>query len=496
MTATAATRKPLVLACLMSAMFMVAIEATVVATAMPNIVAKLGGFTYYSWVFSAFLLAQAATTVMFGKLADLYGRKPVMLAGLSVFLLGSILAGFAWSMPSLIAFRLVQGLGAGAIQPVSMTIIGDIYTLEERVKVQAYMGSVWGVSAIIGPLAGALIVQSLPWAWVFWINAPMGVAAIVGLWFTLHEKVEHLGRQVDYLGAGLFTLAVTALLLAIMPPAGASALTHPLVFAVIFLVAGPLFLWREHRARDPMVAIDLWAEPVIAAANGASLAAGVALIGLTAWLPVFVQAVLGRSPVVSGLTLTAMAFAWPVAANVSSRVLFRRIGMRATLRAGSVLIVLGAAVFPFLGASPNAVWLAGAGSFVMGFGMGMITMPSIMLIQTSVDWSRRGAATSSNVFSRLLGNTLGAAVMGAIINLQLELSGAGVTPEQVRGLMDRRPGAVASVDPVLKAALGTSLHWVFLAMAAVALLTLAAAFAMPHRAHLEMARGPAPRPAE
>jgi MFS family permease len=138
------TRRPLVVACLMSAMFMVAIEATVVATAMPQIVGKLGGFAYYSWVFSAFLLAQAATTVMFGKLADLYGRKPVMVAGLAVFLLGSILAGFSWSMTSLIAFRLVQGLEAGAIQPVSMTIVGDLYTLEERVKVQGYMGSVWG----------------------------------------------------------------------------------------------------------------------------------------------------------------------------------------------------------------------------------------------------------------------------------------------------------------------------------------------------------------
>lgn len=246
------TRRPLVLACLMSAMFMVAIEATVVATAMPQIVGKLGGFAYYSWVFSAFLLAQAATTVMFGKLADLYGRKPVMVAGLVVFLLGSILAGFSWSMTSLIAFRLVQGLGAGAIQPVSMTIIGDIYTLEERVKVQGYMGSVWGVSAIVGPLAGALIVQNLPWAWVFWINAPMGVAAIVGLLLVLHENVEHKARRVDYLGAGLFTVAVTALLLAIMPPAGESVLTHPALFGAIFLVVAPLFLWREHTAPDPM----------------------------------------------------------------------------------------------------------------------------------------------------------------------------------------------------------------------------------------------------
>ncbi len=496
MEAPRPTRRPLVLACLMSAMFMVAIEATVVATAMPQIVGKLGGFASYSWVFSAFLLAQAATTVMFGKLSDLYGRKPVMIAGLTVFLIGSILAGFSWSMDSLIAFRLVQGLGAGAIQPVSMTIIGDIYTVEERARVQGYMGSVWGVSAIVGPLAGALIVQTLPWAWVFWINVPLGVAAIGGLLMVLHENIEPHGQNIDYLGAALFTVAVTALLLAIMPPAGAGVLTHPALFAAVFLVAAPLFLWREHVASDPMVAIDLWAEPVVAAANGATLAAGVALIGLTAWLPVFIQVVLGRSPVVSGLTLTAMAFAWPLAANISTRLLFKRLGMRGTLRVGACVVALGAAAFPFLGTAPGAAWLAGIGSFVMGFGMGMITMPSIMLIQTSVDWSKRGAATASNVFSRLLGNTLGAAVMGAIINLGLKLSGAAISPEKVRALLSQAPGALNSVDPVLKAALGTSLHWVFLAMAAVALLTLAAAFAMPHRAHLEMARGPAPRPAE
>ena len=480
----------------MSAMFMVAIEATVVATAMPQIVGKLGGFAYYSWVFSAFLLAQAATTVMFGKLADLYGRKPVMIAGLTVFLIGSILAGFSWSMASLIAFRLVQGLGAGAIQPVSMTIVGDIYTLEERVRVQGYMGSVWGVSAIVGPLAGALIVQNLPWAWVFWINAPLGLAAIAGLWLALHENVEHQRRSVDYLGAALFTVAVTALLLAIMPPAGESVLTHPALFAAVFLVAAPLFLWREHTARDPMVAIDLWAEPVVAAANGASLAAGMALIGLTAWLPVYIQVVLGRSPVISGLTLTAMAFAWPLAANVASRVLFKRFGLRTTLRGGAVLMVLGGLAFPFMGSGPNAVWIAGAGSFVMGFGMGMITMPSILLIQTSVDWSKRGAATASNVFSRILGNTLGAAVMGAIINFALKLSGANIAPEKLRGLLSQAPDALGGVDLALKAALGGALHWVFIAMAVVALLTLLAAWLMPHRPHLEMGPSATPKLAE
>ena len=218
MTAPPRTRRGLVFVCLMLAMFMVAIEATVVATAMPQIVARLGGFSIYAWVFSGFLLAQSGTTVLFGKLADLYGRKPVLICGLAVFTVGLVLAGFAWSMSSLIAFRVIQGLGAGAVQPTTITIVSDLYTLDERRRTQSYMASVWGVSAVIGPLAGAFIVQHMSWAWVFWINAPLGVLTIAGLTVFLHEKIEHHDRRVDYLGAVLFGLTVTALLLAIGAP--------------------------------------------------------------------------------------------------------------------------------------------------------------------------------------------------------------------------------------------------------------------------------------
>ncbi|MEI9964122.1 MAG: MFS transporter [Caulobacteraceae bacterium] len=264
MTAQPRTRRHLVFACMMAAMFMVAIEATVVATAMPNIVASLGGFSYYAWVFSAFLLTQSATTVMFGKLADLYGRKPVMIAGIVVFLVGSVLAGLSWSMTSLIAFRAVQGLGAGAIQPTSMTLVSDLYSIDERRRTQSYMASLWGVSAIVGPLAGAFIVQHIAWAWVFWINVPLGVIALVA-WSCFCTRRSSTGRgRWDYVGALLFSVSVTALLLAISPTAGASILSHPLVFAAVFAISGVLFFLWERRVRDPMMAFDLWAQPVIA----------------------------------------------------------------------------------------------------------------------------------------------------------------------------------------------------------------------------------------
>ena len=479
MTAAPGTRRHLVFGCLMLAMFMVAIEATVVATAMPQIVASLGGFSYYAWVFSGFLLAQSATTVMFGKLADLYGRKPVMIAGVVVFLIGSVLAGFSWSMLSLISFRVLQGLGAGAIQPTAMTLVSDLYTLDERRKTQSYMATVWGVSAIVGPLAGAFIVQHISWAWVFWINVPLGILTVIGMALFLHERIEPHNRPVDYLGAALFSLGVTALLLAISPASGSSVLSHPLTFAMIFAVCAPAFVWWERRVREPMMEFDLWSEPVIATANGATLAAGVAMIGLTACLPIYIQAVLGRSPIVSGLTLTAMAVGWPIAATFSARVLLPWWGLRNTLRIGAVAVLVGASVFPFLNPS-NGVWLSAVGAFVMGCGMGMMSYTCVLLLQASVEWNRRAAATASNVFSRLLGNTLGAAVMGAILNLGLHMAGAKISSDQVRALMDQRPGApVAVADAGLKAALAGSMHWVFLAMLALAVLTLAAAWAMP-----------------
>jgi MFS family permease len=480
MTSKPATRRHLVFVCLMLAMFMVAIEATVVATAMPQIVARLGGFSFYAWVFSAFLLTQTATTVMFGKLADLYGRKPVMIVGLVVFLVGSVLAGFSWSMGSLIGFRLLQGLGAGAIQPTTMTIVSDLYTLDERRRTQSYMASVWGVSAVIGPLAGAFIVQHTSWAWVFWINVPLGVLAIAGLFLFLHEDVEHRSRKVDYPGALLFTLSVSALLLAITPGAGVGILSHPLIFAAIFVVAGGMFFLWERRVSDPMMDLGLWSQPVIASANAATLAAGLGLIGLTACLPIYIQAVLGRSPIVSGLTLTSMAVGWPIAATISARLFLPWMGMRSTLRLGAVAIVVGGAAFPFLGTGQEGLWLSSAGAFLMGAGMGMMSYTAVLLLQASVGWSKRGAATASNVFARLLGNTLGAAVMGAILNLGLKLSGANVSPDEVRALMDRNGGgAAASVGAGLKDALAGSLHWVFVAMFVLAVLTLIAAWLMP-----------------
>ena len=241
------THRPLVLAAVMAANFMIAIEATIVSTAMPQIVGQLGGLQLYSWVFSAFLLTQTATTVVFGKLADLAGRKTVMLVGIVIFLFGSILCGFAWSMPSLIIFRLVQGVGAGAVQPTAMTIVGDLYSVHERAKIQGWLASVWALSAVLGPMAGGLIIQHFSWAWIFWMNLPIGALAAAGFWAYLHEKSARGGGRINHLSAAVFTIAIAAIM-ADLTAVSTSGEFEIGVITVVAVVAVALFVIQERRS--------------------------------------------------------------------------------------------------------------------------------------------------------------------------------------------------------------------------------------------------------
>ena len=342
------TNRPLVLASVIAAMFMVAIEATIVSTVMPQIAGQLGGLNLYSWVFSSFLLTQTATTVVFGKLSDLYGRKPVLLFGIAIFLIGSVLAGFAWSMPSMIVFRLIQGIGAGSIQPVGMTVVGDLYSARERGKIQGFLASVWGISAVLGPLAGGLIIQKLSWAWVFWINVPLGLLAAAGFVLFLHEGVVHRRRSIDFAGATLFTVSIASLMIA-LTEFGTSDTSSAVFATVLALVSGALFLWQERRAKDPMVELGLWGRRPIAATNGASLLAGMAVIGLTTFLPMYVQGVLQQSALIAGFALTMLVLGWPIGATLAANALVR-FGLRPVLLVGSLLLPVGGAVFLFLNA--------------------------------------------------------------------------------------------------------------------------------------------------
>ena len=394
-------------------MFVSAIEATIVATAMPSIVSSLGGLELYSWVFSGFLLMQALTIPIYGKLADLFGRKRVFMAGNLIFLVGSVLCALGQSMSALVAYRLVQGFGAGAIQSLATTLVGDLYTLQERGRVQGYMASVWGISAIVGPVAGGLIVQHAHWSWVFWINIPFGIAAITLVSLYLHEQIAPKKVSIDYPGAGLMLACLLLLMLGFTQGRSLGLAGAGMMFvfaAALFRV----FVGWERRASDPVIHLELWHRPVIALGNIATFAAGIAMIGVISFMPIFLQGVQGHSPFVAGIALCAMSVGWPLASVITGRVLARS-RTRTLVRTGSALVLFGAVVIAALIEFGPA--LAAAGSFIMGAGFGILNATLIVAIQSSVGWSQRGVATASNILMRTLGNTIGAAVFGGVLNL-------------------------------------------------------------------------------
>ena len=471
------SHRGLVVVAVMASMAMIAIEATIVSTAMPQIAAQLGQINLYSWVFSSFLLTQTATTVVFGKLADIYGRKPMILIGIAIFLLASILAGFAWSMPSMIAFRLLQGVGAGAIQPVAMTVVADLFPGNQRGRVQGYLASVWALSAVVGPLLGSLIIHNLPWSWVFWINVPVGIFASLAFLFFLHEEKRSRIVSIDVLGAALFAISISALMIALTEMESAVS-GQALAALAVFMVTLVAFIWQERRAEAPMIAPGLWLKRPIAFANLSVFFASMSIMGLTTFLPMYVQTVLNRSPLVAGFALTMLLLGWPCGATIASRQ-FTRFGLRPIMIAGAVLIPVGTFLFVLLTPS-SPVILAGAGSLIMGFGMGLLNIGALILTQESVNWSERGSATASNVFSRNLGSTLGAAVLGAVLTYGLAhaTNGQPITPEQIRSLLNGTGATIGGIGEI-RLALQHALHATFIAMLLIAALIVPASLMVP-----------------
>jgi EmrB/QacA subfamily drug resistance transporter len=476
------TNRPLVLAAVMLAMFMGAIEATIVSTAMPAIVADLGGFTLYSWVFSAYLLMNAVTVLIYGKLSDLFGRKPVLFFGIILFLIGSILCGFATSMKSLIIFRLIQGFGAGAVTPIATTIVGDIYTTEERAKVQGYLASVWGISAVTGPAVGGLLVQYVSWKYVFWINIPLGILSLIGIGFFLHEKVEKKKHDIDYIGAFLLTVSISSLMFLLVEGGVRWSWDSWQILSlfVIFIFTLGIFVFQESRAKEPVMPFNIWKERSIFVANITSLTTGIMLIGISSFLPAYVQGVMEQSPIVAGFTLTTMSIGWPIASTISGKMLLS-IGNRKTLLIGGVALVFGSIVFVTMTASLGPLWAA-AGSFIVGFGMGLTSTAFIVSIQNTVTWQQRGIATAANMFMRNLGNTIGAALLGGILNNRLGhylnanegVSEEKLTVDSANLLLKEndRSNLSESALELLQEGLTQSLHWVYYVVLIFALISL------------------------
>jgi EmrB/QacA subfamily drug resistance transporter len=459
---------------LMLSTALVAIDATIIATAVPSVVAELGGFAEFPWLFSVYLLAQAVTVPVYGKLADVFGRKPVMLFGIGLFLVGSILCGLAWSMGSLIAFRAVQGLGAGAVQPMSMTIAGDLYSLEERAKVQGYLASVWAMSSVLGPTLGGVFSEYVSWRWIFFVNIPLCLIAAATIGLRFHEKVDRRRPRIDYAGAVVLTVALTLLILGLLEGGQAWAWGSPqgvgvLLTGAVLLVA---FVLLERRAADPVVPLRLLRNRLLVATNLVAACVGAVALGLTSYVPTFVQDVLGTGPLVAGFALAALSLGWPVSASQSGRV-YLRIGFRSTAIIGASVIVLGSALLLLLDDGSPVVQV-GATSFVIGLGMGFCAAPTLIAAQSAVQWQQRGVVTGTNMFFRSAGSAVGVAVFGAIANATLGTSG-------VEGDVD--PGALT-----------TAVHHVFQATTVLAVVMLAAVLLMPR--DRGRARIPAPETTE
>lgn len=487
----AITNRPLVLATIMMAMFTGSIEATIVATAMPSIVGDLGGFSLFTWVFSGFLLTQAVTVPLYGKLADLFGRKPVFIFGVVVFLIGSILCGFAQTMQALILFRLIQGVGAGAILPIATTIVGDIYSVEERARIQGYIASVWGISSIIGPALGAVFVQYFHWAWVFWVNIPLGLASIAGIWVFLQENVETKQHDIDFAGAALLLMGVSALMLVSIQGGSTWPWQSKPVFFLLGLVIISLILFiiQEKRAAEPVMPMAIWNNRLIALANVCAFTTGAVMIGVATFLPTYVQGVMGMTPSVAGFTLAAMSIGWPLASTVAGRIMMR-FGYRIIALTGGVALVAGSLFFVTLQPEKGPLWAA-VGTFLVGVGMGLTATTFIVSIQSSVDWKMRGAATASHLFMRILGNTVGAAVLGGVLNNYLSrflqsYTGSAKIPldlDVVNLLLDpRKQGSLPdTVLTFLRQGLAESLYRVYWAAMALALLSVLLMYYLPKK---------------
>jgi EmrB/QacA subfamily drug resistance transporter len=439
---------------------LVAIDSTIIATAVPSIVGSIGGFSQFPWLFSIYLLTQAVTVPVYGKLADVFGRKPVMLVGIGLFLVGSVLCGFAGSMGALIAFRALQGVGAGAVQPMAMTIVGDLYSLSERAKVQGYLASVWGVCSVVGPTLGGVFSEYVSWRWIFFVNIPLCLLAAAMIWRRFTETVQRSRPRIDYLGATVLTSGLTLLVLGLLEGGQAWAWDAPQSVAV--LASGVLllttFVLVERRAADPVVPLALLRHRLIVTTSLVSAFVGAALLGLTSYVPTYVQEVLGTGPLVAGFALAALTLGWPVSASQAGR-LYLRIGIRATATLGSAVVVIGSALLLLLGRSSSVVQV-GATCFVIGLGMGLTAAPTLIAAQSAVGWQQRGVVTGTNMFFRSLGSSVGVAAFGAVVNSTL----GAATSEG------------ADVDP---GALTTAVHHVFIATAGVSVLLLIAVLLMP-----------------
>ncbi len=429
-----------VLGAVLLALLLGALDQTIVGTALPTIVTDLHGNDLYTWVVTIYLLTSTISVPFYGKLSDIFGRRPLLLIGITIFLVGSALSGLSQTMEQLILFRGIQGLGAGALFPISLAVIGDLFSPQERGKYQGLFGAVFGVSALVGPALGGFITDTFSWHWIFYINIPLG---LISLFFIarLLPTVKRAGatRTFDVLGAAVFIAAVVPFLVGLTNKQSGEW-TDPTVggFIVFGLVAFLVFLAIEYRAKEPLVPLDLWRDRTYAGSIVATFFAAFGFFAATIFLPRFYQVVLGESAMMSGYELFPLLIG-VIASSIISGQIISRTGKYKVLITGSmVLMIVGSFLLTHM-TSTTDVWVIRAWMLVLGIGIGPTLAAFTIVVQNAVPFAKLGVATSNLTFFRQIGGVVGLSIGGAIFEtvlrneVPIQLTGAGVPPQVVAG---------------------------------------------------------------
>ncbi len=474
--------RKLVTAALMLGNALAALEATAVAPALPTAVAELGGVARLSWVFSAYLLTSTTTVPLYGKLADLYGRRRTFHAAVALFLLGSALSGMSHSIGQLIVFRAIQGLGAGGVQPIALTVVADIFALEERGRMQGLFSGVWAAASLVGPLLGGFITIALSWRWIFYLNVPLGLASSLLLQRYLKEERGRREHQLDLLGTATLTAAVTLLLLGLTEGPelwgwGDGRTLGLFAGAALGLAA---FLWHEWRAPEPMLPLALFKNRVISVSAAGNAIIGAQLFAITAYVPMFAQGVLGGSAVDAGTTLAPILIGWPITSTLAGR-LITRVSYRRLNLFGAALLAAGTALLAYAGrAGGSGRMEVMVAMMVAGCGLGFLSTPFLIAVQSAVTWGERGVATSTVLFFRTIGGAIGVAALGALFNAHLVRGGGGGVADANAALdpalrAHLAPAALAQVTAAIRAGLDS----VYLVLAVVGALSIGIALLFP-----------------
>ncbi|AKN30186.1 permease [Clostridium carboxidivorans P7] len=474
------SKKKSIISALMVSMFLAAVEGTVVTTAMPTIVKDLNGFQLISWVFSLYLLTSAISTPIYGKLSDLYGRKNILSIGIIIFLIGSFLCGLSGSMYQLIFFRTVQGLGAGSIFTVTYTIVGDVFTLEERGKVQGWLGTVWGIASLIGPFLGGFLIDNLSWHWIFFINIPFGIFSIILIQRNLVEEFEKKKHKIDYAGAITLSLAIMALLylfLSMGKSEGVSlyVIIMCIIATIIFFIA---FYFIENKALEPIIPFDIFTKTNILV-NIISFLISAFLMGIDAYMPIYIQNVLGFQPTIAGIALAPMSLSWLMSSIILAKAI-PKYGEKVISSISTVILIVSTALLPTLTTNSSLFTVIVYG-FIMGFGFGGCFTTLTIVIQESVNYDKRGAATASNALVRTLGQTIGISVLGGIFNLTIDkyFKNLGIKGVNSSNLYSAS-SSLAAYSRHIKASIFSGVHILFIIFILISIVCLILALALPN----------------